>query len=374
MQDRDSSEPPLPVSTLLDSLSYINMADDDAPAIDFVSLGMFILDDIEFLPPKPPVRDVIGGAGAYSVMGARIMSPPPLSTSVGWIVDEGSDFPAQVRQTIESWETHCLFRQTPDRLTTRGWNGYGENEHRTFKYLTPKLRIHHDSLDDNLLASKSYHLICSPSRAIDLAENILRRRKDLSAQSGRSLASPLFIWEPVPDLCTPEELETCLQALRHVHVVSPNHGELGAFYGRSTTQANGDVDKEAVQDCCDKWLASGIGDHGSGAVVVRAGKDGCYVASRSIRLWLPAYHRDSSKVVDPTGGGNGFLGGLAVGLVRGGASSGVQNLEEAAVWGNVAASFCIEQVGMPQLQPRERWNGDRVEDRVKRYREMLEAV
>lgn len=40
---RDSSEPPLPVSTLLDSLSYINMADDDAPAIDFVSLGMFIL-------------------------------------------------------------------------------------------------------------------------------------------------------------------------------------------------------------------------------------------------------------------------------------------------------------------------------------------
>lgn len=69
-------------------------------------------------------------------MGARIMSPPPLSKSVGWIVDEGSDFPSQVRQTIESWDTHCLFRRTPDRLTTRGWNGYGENEHRGRKSFT----------------------------------------------------------------------------------------------------------------------------------------------------------------------------------------------------------------------------------------------
>lgn len=243
-----------------------------------------------------------------------------------------------------------------------------------FKYLTPKLRIDHDSLNDDLLGSKSFHLICSSSRALDLAESILRRRKDLSAHTGRSLNSPLFIWEPVPDLCTPEELETCLRALRHVDVVSPNHGELGGFYGRTTTKPNGDVDREAVQDCCERWLASGVGEDGRGAVVVRAGKDGCYIASRSKKLWLPAYHQDPSKVVDPTGGGNGFLGGFSVGLVRGGASSGVQNLEEAAVWGNVAASFCIEQVGMPTLEPGEKWNGDRVEDRVRRYREMVEAA
>lgn len=96
-----------------------NSGDGDAE-IDFVSLGMFIIDEIEFKPPIPPVRDVLGGAGTYSAIGARIVSPPPLSRRVGWIVDAGSDFPAELRDTIKTWKTSCLIRETPNRLTTRG--------------------------------------------------------------------------------------------------------------------------------------------------------------------------------------------------------------------------------------------------------------
>ncbi|UZP34577.1 hypothetical protein NXS19_002393 [Fusarium pseudograminearum] len=61
--------------------------------IDFVTMGMFIIDDIDFIPPTEPVKDILGGAGTYSALGARLLSPPPKSTSVGWIVDQGSDFP-----------------------------------------------------------------------------------------------------------------------------------------------------------------------------------------------------------------------------------------------------------------------------------------
>lgn len=46
------------------------------------------------------------------------------------MVDCGSDFPPELRETIATWDTGVLIRETPDRLTTRGWNGYGENEHR----------------------------------------------------------------------------------------------------------------------------------------------------------------------------------------------------------------------------------------------------
>lgn len=81
-----------------------------------------------------------------------------------------------------------------------------------------------------------------------------------------------------------------------------------------------------------------------------------------IERWLPAVHNDAEKVVDPTGGGNGFLGGLAVALARG------KGIEEAAAWGSVAASFAIEQVGMSELgtdeKRRETWNGVRVEERL----------
>lgn len=102
--------------------------DDDVGEIDFVSLGMFIIDEIHFKAPKPPVYDVLGGAGTYSAIGARLLSPGALTKSVGWIVDTGSDFPTELRDIIASWNTGCLIRETPERLTTRGWNGYGENE------------------------------------------------------------------------------------------------------------------------------------------------------------------------------------------------------------------------------------------------------
>ncbi|KAF9730926.1 hypothetical protein PMIN01_10884 [Paraphaeosphaeria minitans] len=345
-----------------------------AENMDFCTLGMFIIDEIEFAPPKPPVKDIIGGAGAYSALGARIFSPPPQSKTVGWIVDCGSDFPAALRETIADWDTGVLMRETPDRLTTRGWNGYGENEHRAFRYTTPKLRLDHHALaNTHLLWSKSFHLICSPLRCIELVENILAlRNQSEKAQS----PCPLFVWEPVPDLCVAEELPNCLKALRLVDCVSPNHAELGAFFGKDTN-AKDHVNYRLIEELCDQLLEKGIGVDGKGGVVVRAGKDGCLVARLGSRKWLPAYHQRGETVIDPTGGGNGFLGGLAVGLVRGSGTSGMENIDEAAAWGAISASFAIEQVGMPMLsrspKPKggEYWNGVRVEDRLSEFKERL---
>jgi hypothetical protein len=92
--------------------------------------------------------------------------------------------------------------------------------------------------------------------------------------------------------------------------------------------------------------------------------------------WVPAYYGEGyaggggeEKVVDPTGGGNTFLGGLAVALAR------EQSIEEACAWGHVAASFAIEQIGFPVLsidaEGRETWNGVRVEERLREFQERL---
>lgn len=224
-----------------------------------------------------------------------------------------------------------------------------------------------------MLWSKSFHLICSPLRCIDLVENILALRNQ-SANRGTS-HPPLFIWEPVPDLCTAAEFTNCLKALKCVDVVSPNHSELGTFFGEDTNGAH-TVDYRSIERLCDQWLASGIGADGKGGIVVRSGKDGCFIARQDIRKWMPAYHETAAKVIDPTGGGNGFLGGLAMGLVRGGTSPGIDNLEEAAVWGTISASFAIEQVGMPKLSHNsggETWNDVRVQDRLLDFRKRLEV-
>lgn len=178
----------------------------------------------------------------------------------------------------------------------------------------------------------------------------------------------------MPDLCVPAELANTLEACAHVDVVSPNHAELADLCGVDADHAAGDgVDKKVVEECSARLL-SAVPASGARtlAVVVRSGKDGAFVSdSKGLARWLPAYHRSAAKVVDPTGGGNGFLGGLAVGLVRTG------DVVEAAMWGNVGASFCIEQVGVPVVgnaEGKETWNGVVPEERLEEFRRRCGGV
>ena len=263
---------------------------------------------------------------------------------------------------INSWDTGVLLPHRP-ALTTRGWNGYSGNELREFRYLTEKKRLSAEDLTVSLLRARSFHLICNPSRCIQQVEEILTRRQQVF---GPDEPRPLFIWEPVPPSCTPSELDNTHEALKFVDVVSPNHDELAALFGFVHPDQ---IDRKAVEDHAQRLSEREIGSHGNGAVVVRAGASGCLVLTKTMRKWLPALHTDPGRVIDPTGGGNGFLGGLAVGLLR-------NRLEiiEAARWASVAASFAIEQVGMPQLRRKtndgttETWNGVDVLDRLVEYR------
>ncbi|KAK5998166.1 Protein MAK32 [Cladobotryum mycophilum] len=388
--------------------------------IDFVTLGMFIIDDIEFTPPTPSVKDVLGGAGSYSALGARLFSPPPISSTVGWIVDKGSDFPQALSALIDSWGTSVVIRSDPDRLTTRGWNGYGGSaERREFKYLTPKKRITADDLTPELLQSRSFHLICSPTRCQELVTDIKSLRR--STIPSDQYTKPIFIWEPVPDLCTPDELLNCTNTLPYVDICSPNHAELAGFMGDDGLDPDtGQISTTAVERACEQLLASMPLQ--SYTLIVRAGSKGCYIAKSGgrkrqpqssaprrrkdytrgglqpdtdmsalfadllrdneglvvreeievdpgIERWIPAYHQDDPKVVDPTGGGNTFLGALAVALARG------EGCEDAAIWGSVAASFAIEQIGMPTLEQGEdsgeTWNKQHVLDRLKEFQARL---
>lgn len=88
-------------------------------------------DEVEYVGGRTPEKVIIGGAGSYAAIGARLAAGEKHARLVSWIVDVGSDFPPDFRSTVESWQTNCVFREDSARLTTRAWNGYsGENEHR----------------------------------------------------------------------------------------------------------------------------------------------------------------------------------------------------------------------------------------------------
>lgn len=298
-------------------------------------------------------------------------------------MDKGSDFPESFTTLINSWDTSVVYRLDPTRLTTRAWNGYGLGEHRDFKYLTPKLRLDENSLSDSQLASSTFHMVCSPERCKSLAEGLERRRQRLDP---RPSYRHKIVFEPIPDMSLPSEMENLKLAMKFVDVLSPNAEEFAGFFDYTTVRTQPEM--------ADLITNSGIGTDGGGALIVREGKDGATVYTRGWSVHLPAYHiaASSNMVKDPTGGGNAYLGALAMGLSRrvepkigsfddvlDGTLTGLRSfgssagtLLYAAIYASVAASYVIEQAGMPLLSVsangrEEFWNGESIASRLGKY-------
>lgn len=234
-----------------------------------------------------------------------------------------------------------------------------------FKYTTPLILTEEEKLHGTIvLSSKSFHYLASPA---DLKPRLLKLLT-IRAQMGIS-HRPLTIWEPSPLTSNPDNFQACLDMAKLVDVFSPNHLELAATFGALYSS---ETQKSEIETLALKVLSSGVGPDGNGVVVIRAGENGCLVQSRDIGpKWLPPFYvaamqeEQASGVVDPTGAGNAFLGAFSIGYLETG------DVIEAAKYGSVAASFALEQVGMPRRSKegqKELWNGASVRRRLDEYK------
>ena len=156
-----------------------------------------------------------------------------------------------------------------------------------------------------------------------------------------------FVYEPIPFGCLPSELPALREVLPHVHYFSPNHEEAGWFW---KLQVEEETDKPArIEDLAQRFLDEGVPNN----VIIRSGKLGAYVLQRGqAGKWVAPYHTSGEKVVDVTGCGNAFIGGMIAGLsiTRG-------DLVKACVYGSVSASYTLEQYGLPLMGKDGVWNG-----------------
>ena len=231
-------------------------------------------------------------------------------------------------------------------------------------------------------------------------QGVTARRNEIH---GESLApdDPIIVWEPDPDSCIPSEKSDFIMAMQYVDVFSPNLGEFGALLNVSFDSMAGSINEEGIQrlaTMCHSWLCASSKSSDSRrnskelSMIVRMGAHGSLIADNVGFTIIGPYHcsaesntvggehkqtvNSSHKVVDPTGAGNAFLGGFCAGLrlppvdeIRDFGTTNSQNLM-AALCGTVAASFTIEQFGLPVLSRRgsnegqELWNDDSVMDRI----------
>jgi len=324
-----------------------------------VTLGMFIIDEFSFMDDngqatgetRPPQ---IGGGGTYASIGARIWLP---AHRLGMIIDRGNDFPPSIQTKLDSYGSDMwLFRDRSDIGTTRAMNSY-KGDHRSFDYLTPRIRITSRDLTKTELAETStLHFICSPSRAA----SILSEVREIDGWH------PTTIYEPIPDRCIPEELPALIHVLPSIAVLSPNAEEALSLLSMPRPPT-----KQLIELAASKFLDMGVGKAGAGCVIVRSGAMGAYVATRvKGGQWVDAFWNNITKIIDVTGAGNSFLGGLAAGLLL---ADG--DVYEATFYATVSAGFTIEQEGLPNLSVTttagnlgEEWNGDSPQRRLKELR------
>ncbi|KAI9374410.1 hypothetical protein BJX61DRAFT_540856 [Aspergillus egyptiacus] len=150
---------------------------------------------------------------------------------------------------------------------------------------------------------------------------------------------------------------------------SPNHLELAGLSSEplSPTTAN-ILDKRRIVSLAVTLISNGVGPGGNDIAILRAGEHGRYLSARRLGTrWLPPFDPSGdSKVVDPTGAGNSFLGAFAIRYLSTG------DIVQAACYGSVAALFAAEQVGMPRRSVSgegtgEIWNGESVLGRLREY-------
>ncbi|TID23855.1 hypothetical protein CANINC_003147 [Pichia inconspicua] len=306
----------------------------------FASLGMFIIDEIDLQGLH--LNDVPGGAGTFAICGSRMILGAEESNRCVWFVDIGNDCPSEVLMELNSWNTGGIFRYDSTRRCTRGWNGYGPNELRTFKYLTPKKQIVASDLSSSplMLQSKSIHLICSPERCAEVLDEI-----NATAIKSGLKPNAVIAWEPVPEFCNSKNLDETLYVLSKIDIFTPNSAECASYF-----------DFPEPTDCegCE-FIARRFVEHltkPQSAVVLRCGRMGCLLmkSTNEPPIWFPAYHsNDQNEVIDPTGCGNTFVGAFAT----------------------IASGACIEQHGPPSLtvskEGDDLWNGLKFNDRLKRY-------
>jgi cytidine kinase len=286
-------------------------------------VGSTALDSIK--TPKAENPRLLGGSASHAAVAASFFSPVKL---VGVV---GEDFP---RRYIQLYERHRIDLEGLQILPGRTFHWSGEyesnmNNRRTlltelgvFETFTPTLPAGHRAAPFVLLAN------IAPA----LQSHVLDQMK-----------RPKFVAADTMDLWLNIALPDLLKLIKRLDAFVLNDSEAHQL----TKEDNMFAALKKIHKLGPKYVIIKKGSHGS----ILSGPRGFFLC--------PAY--PLHKVVDPTGAGDSFVGGMMGWLARGKGSI-EDNIRRAMIYGSVVASFCCEGFGLQRTTKLTRAN---IEQRVK---------
>ncbi len=289
-------------------------------------VGSVALDDVE--TPGGSAKDVLGGACSYFSVGASFFAPVNL---VGVV---GKDFPEADRRFLVERGINIEGLEETDGETFR-WSGRYHENMNIRDTLDLKLNVF-ESFQPKL--PQSYR----GSEFVFLANIMPTLQADVLSQ----LEKPEYVGADTMDHwinSAPKELKALLA---QVDLLSINDSEACLLAGESN-----------VVRAARKILGMGPRH-----LVVKRGEYGALQFSDKEIFAVPAFPLE--HVVDPTGAGDSFAGGLFGSLAADGEVTS-RSLRRAIVNGTVVASFTVEDFGLNRLRTLER------EDVDARYRQFM---
>jgi sugar/nucleoside kinase (ribokinase family) len=301
--------------------------------VDFIAYSGLIIDDI-VLPDGRTYFNTLGGSATHALIGMRVWSQ-----SLGYFAAVGDDFDPEHRTQLERMGVDLRGLMRREGVpTARAWQLFEPDERRIEVFRTSIDDFYRsepglDEMPPDYLMARGFHL-CHGTlpELIDVVTGI--RAVNLTA---------CIVWEPTPMQTAVAERDVRV-ALPQVDLFSPDLGEACEITGQSGADA-------AIATLLD-W--------GAKAVALRLGARGSRVATPSgERFTVPAV---PTEVVDTTGAGDAYCGGILVALTNG------ESVAEAGARAAVSASFAIEQFGVPdfddhtaeEAERRLAWTSERV--------------
>jgi fructoselysine-6-P-deglycase FrlB-like protein/sugar/nucleoside kinase (ribokinase family) len=279
-----------------------------------VVVGDLTIDDV-VLPDGTTEMGSIGGDSLYAALGARLWEP-----CVGIVTRRGDDFPRRQLDGLASLGIGLEGVVDIPGPTVRNWVIYEADGRRHWVYRTAPGRsvdvaVHPEDIPSHWLSAQPAPVLHVAAMPISAAVRIV--------EAVRGAAPTAIITLDTHEDYVRGYQEQLLRLAKLVDVFLPSREELADLLGYD------DPPRALAQ------LSREMGLH---RVVVKAGKDGALVWDQ-LRSAAVTVEAVATRVVDVTGAGDAFCGGLAAGLANG------QDLIQAARRGAVSAAFATEGFG-----------------------------
>jgi len=258
---------------------------------DVVIIGNLTIDDVVRYDGETTMASP-GGNAIYAGIAARIWG-----LSVGVVARLGSDFPRPVLEHVRAAGLDTAGLRPFEGPTVRNWVIYEEDGRRSWVYRTPperrsELAVEPADIPKGWVCQTKQHppVIHVASMLLGAAARVVAALRQASPSAVITLDSHedwQATWDEVKGLA------------RLVDVFVPSRGELAAIVGYDDPSR-----------ACAQLLADGVR-----AVIVKSGAEGAFVATRE--GGLKRVGPPEVEVVDTTGAGDSFCGGLAAGLALG---------------------------------------------------------